>query len=146
MPSHTRLLAASSAIAMIVAFSALGCAHKPSSTSIDQRPTPPQPGPVATTTPDKPTSSTDLPTPSSPPTGTTTPSGSSTRAAADTLAARRAMNRCAGRNLLPEQESTIATVSSLLRSANAALLREDFTRAESLARQARQLAGSLGCP
>jgi len=38
------------------------------------------------------------------------------------------------------------SVSSLLRSAQAALLREDFVRAESLARQARQLAGSLGCP
>jgi hypothetical protein len=123
---------------------AAGCAHRPHGTSIDSRPTPAQPGPFSTAVPD---TNAELrpappnPTPVRPPNG-----GGAARAAADTLAARRALNRCAGRKLLPEQESTIVSVSSLLRSAQAALLREDFIRAESLARQARQLAGSLGCP
>jgi len=123
---------------------AAGCAHRPHGTSIDSRPTPAQPGPFTTAAPD--TIEGPRPAPTNPSTTRPPAGGGAARAAADTLAARRALNRCAGRKLLPEQESTIVSVSSLLRSAQAALLREDFVRAESLARQARQLAGSLGCP
>ena len=142
-PARTVGLAVAAALALACA----ACAHHPQGTNIDQRPTPAQPGPVTATPPGATpaTDSTVVHHPPPPP-GTKVETAGPARAAADTLAARRALNRCAGRNLLPEQESTIVSVTSLLRSAQAAMLNQDWTRAESLARQARQLAGSLGCP
>lgn len=72
--------------------------------------------------------------------------GLEARVAADTLAATLALRRCAGRTLLAEQESTVQSANELLSGVREALAIGDLARAESLARQARQLTGSLGCP
>ncbi|MBI5711027.1 MAG: hypothetical protein HZC42_12120 [Candidatus Eisenbacteria bacterium] len=66
-------------------------------------------------------------------------------AVSDTSAAGAMLRRCAGRRLLPEQESTWDATASLLAQARAALLRGDVARGRSLARDAKQLASSLGC-
>jgi len=68
------------------------------------------------------------------------------RIVADTTAAGSAVRRCAGRRLLPDQESVFDTALSLLGQARTALERDELWRAESLARKARQLAASLNCP
>lgn len=68
------------------------------------------------------------------------------RVEADTLAARAAVRRCSGRRLLPEQESSHDATIALLAQARAALVKEDLRRAESLARQARQMSATLDCP
>lgn len=68
------------------------------------------------------------------------------RIVADTTAAGSAVRRCAGRRLLPDQESVFDTARSLLGQAYEALGRDELWRAESLARKARQLAASLNCP
>jgi len=68
------------------------------------------------------------------------------RIVADTTAAGGSVRRCAGRALLPDQESVFDTARSLLGQARAALERDELWRAESLARKARQLAASLNCP
>ena len=64
---------------------------------------------------------------------------------ADTTAASGAVSRCAGKDLLPDQESVYSTTRSLLVQTRAAIVREELWRAESLARKARQLALSLDC-
>jgi len=64
---------------------------------------------------------------------------------ADTTAARKALDRCAGKKLLAEQESTAESTEQLLASTRRALAAGDLSRAESLARQAKQLASSIGC-
>lgn len=69
-----------------------------------------------------------------------------TRIVADTTAAGAAVRRCAGRRLLPDQESVFDTARNLLGQVRAALERDELWRAESLARKARQLASSLNCP
>jgi len=74
-----------------------------------------------------------------------TPPSALSRVAADTLAARSAVRRCAGRKLLPDQESTYEATLQLLRQARDAIRRHDLPAAESLARRARLLSGSLGC-
>lgn len=68
------------------------------------------------------------------------------RVVADTLAAREAIDRCAGRKLLPEQEASHDATVGLLMQTRAALMRDDLPRAESLARQARQMSETIGCP
>ncbi|MGH7729782.1 MAG: hypothetical protein ACRENJ_00860 [Candidatus Eiseniibacteriota bacterium] len=68
------------------------------------------------------------------------------RIVADTTAAGGSVRRCAGRKLLPDQESVFDTARSLLGQARTALERDELWRAESLARKARQLAASLNCP
>lgn len=68
------------------------------------------------------------------------------RVVADTTAAGQAMRKCAGKALLPDQESVFDTVRSLLGQTSAALASGELWRAESLARKARQLAASLSCP
>lgn len=68
------------------------------------------------------------------------------RIMADTTAAGASVRRCAGRKLLPDQESVFETARSMLDQTRAALVREELWRAESLARKARQLAASLNCP
>jgi len=56
------------------------------------------------------------------------------------------LKKCAGRQLLPDQESVYDTVRSLLTQTRGALQTGELWRAESLARKARQLASSLNCP
>jgi hypothetical protein len=67
------------------------------------------------------------------------------RIVADTTAAGAAVRKCAGRELLPDQESVFETTRSLLSQTRSAVQREELWRAESLARKARQLALSLDC-
>jgi hypothetical protein len=68
------------------------------------------------------------------------------RVAADTLAARRVLAHCARLHLEPEGDSTVESANRLLGDTRAALAAGDVVRAESLARQARQLTRSLDCP
>lgn len=68
-----------------------------------------------------------------------------TRVVRDTTAAGARMRRCAGKKLLPEQESTWDATARLVADARVALLRGDLPRAASLARNARQLSTSLVC-
>jgi hypothetical protein len=67
------------------------------------------------------------------------------QAVRDTVAAGARLRRCAGRKLLPEQESLWDSTARLLVEARVALERGDATRARSLARDARQLSTSLDC-
>lgn len=112
------------------------CAHNRNHpVSIDSRPTPVQPEAAR-----------DTVVAPAPPKSEPRPTNSASQAAADTLAARNALNRCAGRKLLPEQESTVDSVSDALARARDALARGDLTAGASYAREARQLSRSLGCP
>jgi len=124
-----------------------GCAtaHKETpGVPIDQRPSPHPPAgtpPAAATTGND---STPVPVPHS-----ATPSGEESLrelAVRDTLTASKALARCAGKNLTPEQESTFDATMNLLSATREALVRGDVTRARSLARNARQLVTSLDCP
>ena len=65
--------------------------------------------------------------------------------AADTTAARAALERCAGRKLLPDQDGVFEATTRALMDVRAALAAGDLSHAESLARQAKQLASSLVC-
>jgi len=67
------------------------------------------------------------------------------RIVADTTAASGAASKCAGKDLLPDQQSVYETTRSLLSQTRVAIAREELWRAESLARKARQLALSLEC-
>src|SRR5262249_17274880 len=67
------------------------------------------------------------------------------RIVADTTAASGAASKCAGKDLLPDQQSVYETTRSLLAQTRVAIVREELWRAESLARKARQLALSLEC-
>ena len=67
------------------------------------------------------------------------------RIVADTTAASAATSKCAGKDLLPDQQSVYETTRSLLSQTRVAIAREELWRAESLARKARQLALSLEC-
>ena len=67
------------------------------------------------------------------------------RIVADTTAASGAVSKCAGKDLLPDQETVYDTTRSLLSQTRVAISREELWRAESLARKARQLALSLEC-
>ena len=71
--------------------------------------------------------------------------GSLQRIVADTTAASGAVSKCAGKDLLPDQQSVFETTRSLLAQTRVAIVREELWRAESLARKARQLALSLDC-
>ena len=63
----------------------------------------------------------------------------------DTIAAGQRLRRCAGRRLLPDQESLWDSTARLLSETRAALAAGDVARARSLARDARQLSSSLIC-
>ena len=65
--------------------------------------------------------------------------------AADTAAARASLTRCGSRKLLPDQEGVFDTTTQLLILVREALSVVNFTRAQSLARQAKSLAVSIGC-
>ena len=155
-------------VVLVAALALGGCAsrtatRKPPGVPVDSRPTPPQP--VSETPPETPAP------PATPPAGgksaTVPPPAEPTpeppppvesvispeerrqtmaRVVADTTAAGASVRRCAGRRLLPDQESVFDTARNLLGQACAALERDELWRAESLARKARQLAASLNCP
>jgi hypothetical protein len=118
---------------------ACGCAsHEPRGVPIESRPTPPQPGEAAARD-----TVVELQAPPAP-----APDERETqlaRVVADTTAARDLLGKCAGRKLLPDQEGVHDATGKALRDARAALLTGDLVRAQSLARQARSLASSLGC-
>ena len=131
---------------LLVALALAGCARVSRTSSrpvpIEARPTPPQPGASRQSTPSTSPAQPAVPT-------TRTPAAlSSARARfeADTLAAHAAVTRCAARRLLAEQESTLDSARQLLIEARTAALLGDQARAESLAREARQLTRSLNCP
>lgn len=65
--------------------------------------------------------------------------------AADTTAARATLNRCAGRKLLPDQEGVFEATTRALMDVRATFASGNLARAESLARQAKQLSTSLTC-
>ena len=142
-----------------------GCASRaakrvPPGVPVDSRPTPPPPpeAPVASadTASSHPnhTKATPVPEPTPEPPPPPVESVMSpderrqtlVRIVADTTAAGASVRKCAGRNLLPDQESVFDTARSLLGQARTALERDELWRAESLARKARQLAASLNCP
>jgi hypothetical protein len=121
-----------------------GCAghREPVGVPIDERARPPQPhvepAPASADT-----------VPPVPPPRPMTPSGEESMrgiVVRDTSAVSRALKRCAGKTLLPEQESTFIATQKLLAQTREALQRGDVARARSLARNARQLVSSLDCP
>jgi len=157
--------------ALALSMSTLGCAsmlhrHRPTPATagvpIEQRPTPVQPDttlavetkPVPAPSPPvetgKPAPSTPQAPPAPPPPVEAAMSpeerkASLQRIVADTTAASAAVGKCAGKDLLPDQESVFETTRSLLTQTRAAIVREELWRAESLARKARQLGLSLDC-
>lgn len=115
--------------------------REPAGVPIDQRPRPPQP-------PAAPPATADTLAPVPPP-RPMTPSGEVSMrgiVVRDTAAVSKALKRCGGKNLLPEQESTFIATQKLLDQTREALARGDVARARSLARNARQLVSSLDCP
>jgi hypothetical protein len=160
---------------LVVALAAValtGCAsravtHGPPGVLVDSRPTPPPPPPDSTVVADTarsnggghpnstggggtPAVAPPVPEPPPPPVESViTPEErrqTLARIVADTTAAGGAVRKCAGRKLLPDQESVFDTARSLLGQARDALVKDELWRAESLARKARQLASSLSCP
>lgn len=141
--------------------------HRPEPTAgvpIEKRPTPVQPDttlavetkPVPApspppTEPEKQPAPAPQPTPPAPPPPVETAMSPEERKAslqrivADTTAASGAVSKCAGKDLLPDQQSVYETTRSLLGQTRVAITREELWRAESLARKARQLALSLDC-
>ena len=128
------------ALALCCAFALAGCAAlhprprpEPPHVPIESRPTPPPPADTVRAAP-------QLPPPAALPRPTLLQ-----LAVGDTSAAGAMLRRCAGRRLLPEQESTWDATASLLAQARAALMRGEVARGRSLARDAKQLASSLAC-
>ena len=157
-------------VVLVAALALGGCASRtakrvPPGVPVDSRPTPPQPAPETPPETPPPPSTTPAaagkpasapppaePTPEPPPPpveSVISPEErrqTMARVVADTTAAGASVRRCAGRRLLPDQESVFDTARNLLGQARAALERDELWRAESLARKARQLASSLNCP
>ncbi len=122
----------------------MGCAghREPVGVPIEERARPPQPPAEPAPAP----ADTMAPVP---PPRPMTPSGEESLrgiVVRDTSAVSRALKRCAGKNLLPEQESTFIATQKLLDQTREALQRGDVAHARSLARNARQLVSSLDCP
>jgi len=118
-----------------------GCAHQayrePAGVNIDRRPTPLQPD--STHRADAPSRARTVVMTSQ------TLRSAVASIAADTSAARAALDRCAGRTLQPDQDGVRDATTRLLAEVHDALAVIDFARAQSLARQARQLSASLDC-
>ena len=151
-------------VALLAGLVLTGCAGRaamrvPPGVPVDSRPTPPSPEePVAPADTASSRATTPKATPAPEPTPETPPPPVESvispderrltlaRIVADTTAAGGSVRRCAGRKLLPDQESVFDTARSLLGQARAALELDELWRAESLARKARQLAASLNCP
>ena len=128
----TRLALAAAIVALLA--TACGAPHRRASVPIDQRPTPAQPDTSAAT-----------PAPPSATLSSKTVQQSIGEVVRDTSAARIALDRCAGRKLLPEQEAVVDGTETLLIQVRQALAAQDFTRARRLAREARSLAASSPC-
>ena len=152
-------------LVLLAALALTGCASRaaqrvPPGVPVDSRPTPPPPPPENAAPADttRPNSTHHNPAPTNPPPPAPPPPPVESvvtpeerrqtlaRIVADTTAAGTSVRRCAGRKLLPDQESVFDTAKSLLGQARAALELDELWRAESLARKARQLAASLNCP
>ena len=147
---------------LMVSVTLVGCAGRsvrtgPPGVPVDSRPTPPAPPPETTPPAPPPASTPPNAAPAVEPPQEPPPPVESvmspderrqalTRIVADTTTAGAAVRRCAGRKLLPDQESVYDTARSFLDQARGALERDELWRAESLARKARQLAASLNCP
>lgn len=156
-------------LAVLALSSTVGCAARsakriPPGVPVDSRPTPPPPPPEVAAPADS--TRPNGTAPASPAPGHVAPAAPDpeppppvasvispderrqtlARIVADTTAAGSSVRKCAGRKLLPDQESVFDTARSLLGQARAALERDELWRAESLARKARQLAASLNCP
>jgi hypothetical protein len=138
--------AARALVAAALAISLVSCAHRPRQLGvpIEQRPTPRQPSASDTARAPAPS-----PTAGGGSLGTAMGAAereqSVRRIVADTTAASAAVRKCAGKTLLPDQESVFETTRGYLIQARAALKRGELWEAESLARKARQLALSLEC-
>ena len=156
--------------ALVLALAVLaltGCAARsrrtPPGVPVESRPTPPAPPPETVAPPDS--DRTSVPAPRNTPVHAPDTTRANeppppvesvispderrqtlARIVADTTAAGGSVRKCAGRKLLPDQESVFDTARSLLGQTRAALERDELWRAESLARKARQLAASLNCP
>jgi hypothetical protein len=167
LSSATRILVS----LILLQLSATGCASlfhrhpvQPATAGvpIEKRPTPVQPDTTLAVetkpvpAPSDPAPATDKapapqPTPPPPPPPVETAMSPEERKAslqrivADTTAASGAASKCAGKDLLPDQQSVYETTRSLLSQTRVAIAREELWRAESLARKARQLALSLEC-
>lgn len=63
----------------------------------------------------------------------------------DTLAAHRALERCAKQAVLPDDEMTLDGIRKLLADARAAAQAGNLRRASGIGRAARQLAAALSC-
>jgi hypothetical protein len=131
---HWRRLAIVGCLVLVV-----GCAAERAGVPVESRPTPPQPGePAARDT----VVQHQEPPPPLPPDERETQRA---KVVADTTAARAKLQQCAGRKLLPDQEGVFEATAKSLRDARSALVAGDLGRAQSLARQARSLSGSLDC-
>lgn len=102
---------------------------------IDARPTPPATAAAETT----------RTAGSTAPMTTRTVTTTRQRIASESAAARTALDRCKGRNLLPDQQGVVDSATALLAQSRQALAAGDLRSAESRARQARQLTASLRC-
>ena len=140
------------AAAVLIALA--GCAHHQTAPGvpIEERPSPPQPGPDSTsaTPPGQPGQFTppDTTTQAPPPHVMTPSAEESMRALVvrDTTTVSAALKRCAGQSMLPEQQTTWDAAMDLLAQVREALARGDLAQARSLARNAKQLVASLDCP
>lgn len=132
-----------SALLLVGALAGCSAHREPVGVPIDERARPPQP-PAATPPP----APADTLAPVPPPRPMTPSGEESLRSIAvkDTAAVSKALKRCEGQNLLPEQESTFIATQKLLAQTREALARGDVARARSLARNAKQLVSSLECP
>ena len=138
-------------LAAVLILSLGGCArashraHRP--VSIDARPSPPQPPPepASRSGAHPPATAPASTLPAHPALAAVTPVPAHSRMVSDTLAAHAVLERCGRRRLLPDQESIVDSARQLLAETRAAAMRGDATRAESLARQVRQLTSSLDC-
>ncbi len=147
-PDRRRIGRVTAWSAVLVAMAVLGgCAvyHPQPGRPIEERPRPPQPPAEPPAVTNSTPASDSAPT--APP--QMTPSGEEnvrTLVARDTTAVAKALARCNGKSLLPEQESTYDATLQLMAQTRAALARGDLAHARSLARNARQLVTSLDCP
>ena len=133
--SIPRALVAALSLALLATVLIAGCAapRRRTGVNIESRPTPALPDTAHHAAPHAPTMSQK------------TEQASIGDIVRDTSAARIALDKCAGRKLLPEQESVVDGTQSLLGQVRQAISVQDLALARRLAREARSLASSAGC-